>query len=195
MYDVLDNRFYEENSEEYFSRTVNVDPSSFLNPLLTHLTPGSTVLDIGCGSGRDLLWLKIHGFNPTGLERASQLAEMARHHSQCDVINSDFMSYDFSKHSFDCLLSVGSLVHVKHDELASVISSFLQSLSKGGLFLLTTKCGDGFSKSSDSRVFALWRPEKIEIVFRSLNLSILELSTQESKLRKKDMWLSYLLKC
>ena len=50
----LDEKYYEENSEEYFNSTVNIDPGSFLNPLLKLLSPGSTVLDLGCGSGRGL---------------------------------------------------------------------------------------------------------------------------------------------
>jgi len=54
--------FYRENHREYFERTFNIDPSTFLSQLVAKLPPGSFILDVGCGSGRDLLWLKNCGF-------------------------------------------------------------------------------------------------------------------------------------
>ena len=70
--------FYETHSLSYRNQTVNIDPFPFLEPLTRHLEKGSEILDIGCGSGRDLLWLKERGYQPTGFERSSGLAELAR---------------------------------------------------------------------------------------------------------------------
>ena len=39
------------------------------------------VLDIGCGSGRDLKWLRERGFSVTGFERSKGLAALARRHA------------------------------------------------------------------------------------------------------------------
>jgi len=46
--------YYKENFKEYFDRTFSLDPSSFLAPVAERLSSGATVLDAGCGSGRDL---------------------------------------------------------------------------------------------------------------------------------------------
>ena len=190
----FDEKYYEENSDEYFNSTFNIDPGSFLNPLIENLSPGSTILDIGCGSGRDLLWFKNHGFKATGFERSSKLAAMARIHSGCEVIEGDFTTFDFSLYKFDCLVSIGAFVHLTHDELTSVLSSLLKLLNEGGLFLLTLKQGDSYFQKSDGRLYTLWRHEKLQEMFRYLNLSIIDFSTQESKLGKDDIWLGYLLK-
>ena len=66
--------FYRENHSKYFERTFNIDPSSFLLPPATKLAPGAFIVDVGCGSGRDLLWLKNRGFSVTGFERSPELA-------------------------------------------------------------------------------------------------------------------------
>ena len=50
--------YYKENYKEYFDRTFSLDPSSFLGPVVERLSSGAMMLDVGCGSGRDLLWFK-----------------------------------------------------------------------------------------------------------------------------------------
>jgi SAM-dependent methyltransferase len=81
--------YYEENCREYNEATVAIDPSSFLAPLLARIEPPATILDVGCGSGRDMLWFKERGFRVTGFERSSGLAELARKHSGCPVTEGD----------------------------------------------------------------------------------------------------------
>ena len=73
--------FYQKNHKEYFESTVGIDPSTFLSPLADRLSPGAKILDIGCGSGRDLLWLKNLGFKVAGFERSSSLATLAQEHA------------------------------------------------------------------------------------------------------------------
>ncbi len=99
---------------DYSKSTVVIDPSPFLDPLIKKLLPGSTVLDVGCGAGRDLYWLANQGFKSTGFELSPGLARLARNHSQRPVIEGDFRSYDFSNFQFDALLLIGALVHLKH---------------------------------------------------------------------------------
>ena len=112
---MTDNHYYHTHAQDYFNQTIEVDPSSFLLPLVKYLTPGSKILDIGCGSGRDMLWLKQRGFNCTGLERSPDLAALARQHSALPVIVADFESFDFSRMNMDPVLLIGALVHIPND--------------------------------------------------------------------------------
>ena len=45
--------YYAENAQAYASRTLGVDMSSLRKRLTQHLRPGASILDAGCGSGRD----------------------------------------------------------------------------------------------------------------------------------------------
>ena len=88
--------YYQENHKKYHEQTFDIDPASFLAPLVRCLTPRSSILDVGCSSGRDMRWLQDRGFQPTGFERSSGLAALAREHSGCSVLEGDFEVCDFS---------------------------------------------------------------------------------------------------
>ncbi len=192
------NDFYEKNHRQYFDSTFAIDSSSFLEPLARVLKPAATILDIGCGSGRDLLWFKNKGFNSTGFEKAKSLAGLARDHSGCPVIQGDICSYDFSGHKFSALVFVGSLVHLSRQDFPSVLESTCQALLSGGLILITMKEGKGVSpahdQDQDGRIFTLWSKNELEQIFKKLGLKTLDFSRQVSKLRRGDTWLGFVLR-
>jgi SAM-dependent methyltransferase len=188
------NNFYEENYQQYFDSTVGVDPSVFLEPLAGLLKPKETILDIGCGSGRDLLWFARRGFCPTGFEQSPSLAKLARKHSNCPVIEGDFSRYNFADLQFSALVFVGSLVHISPEALPIILASTCQALMPGGLLLITLKEGNGTSLAADGRVFTLWSRPAIEKVFAASNLHIIDFSRQISKIRPDDIWIGYVLR-
>jgi len=186
--------FYEKNYKEYFQSTVEIDPSSFLAPLTRFLTSGATILDIGCGSGRDLLWLRQHGFSPTGFERSPGLAKLAAQHSSCPVIEGDFQYYDFSTLSFDALIFIGSLVHLSRDSLKPAIKTASHALRENGYILLTIKEGKDTLQTSDGRMFTLWSRDDLEIIFTSCGMELVDFSRVVSKLRLEDIWLGFVMR-
>ena len=100
--------FYQNNYRAYHEKTFSIDPSSFLEPFASHLAEDSLILDVGCGSGRDLLWLKNRGFKVIGFERSKGLAELARENVGCEVIEGDFETFDFSTLSVDAIILINS---------------------------------------------------------------------------------------
>ncbi|WP_459947757.1 class I SAM-dependent methyltransferase [Desulfocastanea catecholica] len=186
--------FYEDNHQQYFDSTVGIDPSVFLEPLAERLKPKATILDIGCGSGRDLLWFARRGFQPTGFEQSTSLASLARKHANCSVIEGDFRRFNFSVLQFSALVFVGSLVHVTQKALPAILSACCQALVPGGLLLITLKEGEGTNRTTDGRVFTLWSRPDIEKVFAASNLHIIDFSRQISKIRPDDIWLGYVLR-
>jgi SAM-dependent methyltransferase len=185
--------YYQENHEQYYDQTFSIDPTSFLIPLARCLHPSSTILDLGCGSGRDMRWFKDRGFRPTGFELSHGLAVLASKYSECPVVEGNFECYDFSGMGMDALLLVGSLVHVPHNRFPGILSNIVQALKPGGYMLVTMKEGQNATKDAEGRVFYLWRDEELRIVFERLNLTVVEFSRQVSKIRESDMWLGYVL--
>jgi SAM-dependent methyltransferase len=186
--------FYRENWEEYSGRTFSIDPSEILSPLAAELQPGAFILDIGCGSGRDLLWLKNRGFSVTGLERSPELAGFARKNSGCRVIEGDFTSFDFSTIRADAVILIGALVHIPHSDFAAVLRRIAEALKENGLMLITVKEGTGKAEGADGRIFYLFQREELEAILASLGFRFLGFSRGLSKTGTGEVWLKYLLK-
>jgi SAM-dependent methyltransferase len=186
--------FYSENYREYSGRTFGIDPSGFLSPLAAKLPPGALILDIGCGSGRDLLWLKNRGFRVMGFERSPGLAGLARKNAGCDVLEGDFSSYDFSSIRADAVILIGALVHIPHVDFAAVLRLLTEALKENGLMLITVKEGTGKAEGADGRIFYLFLHEELEEIFSSLGFQLLGFSRDISKTGTGEIWLRYLLK-
>ena len=185
--------FYQHNYFAYHKKTFHIDPSSFLAPLIRHLKPDASILDVGCGSGRDLLWLKKSGFKVTGFERSEGLADLARKYAGCKIIVGDFDVYDFSKQTFDAVLLCGSLVHIPHARLESVFGNIIKGVGVGGNVLVSLKEGVGSSTAEDGRTFHFWQSYDLGNIFSKNGLRILDFQRNTSKVNSMDTWLSYVL--
>ena len=187
------NDFYQKYFQDYHAATFGVDPGSFLTPFAQYLTAGDHILDVGCGSGRDLVWLKKNNFEITGFERAVGLAALARRHAGCAVIEGDFETYDFSKFLYDGVLMCGALVHTPHERLARVVGNIVQGVRENGIVLISLKEGTGSARKKDSRVFYYWQDADLRDVFKRQGLVCLAFHRDVSKVNARDIWLSYTL--
>ncbi|MFH1975321.1 MAG: class I SAM-dependent methyltransferase [Pseudomonadota bacterium] len=185
--------FYRENHREYFERTFNIDPSTFLSHLTARLSPDAYILDVGCGSGRDLLWLKNRGFSVMGFERSPELAELARKSAGCEVLEGDFTAYDFSSIRADAVILIGALVHIHHADFVTILQNIAKALKIDGLMLITVKEGTGTATGADGRIFYLFQNEDLEAIFAALNFRLLDFSRNASKTGTGEIWLRYLL--
>jgi SAM-dependent methyltransferase len=188
------NGFYQSHASDYHRITFSVNPSSFLSPLAERLEAGASILDVGCGSGRDLLWLKNRGFSVRGFERSPALAELARKNAGCEVVEGDFTTYDFSAKQSDAVILIGALVHVPPVDFTSILRNITAALKMDGLMLITAKEGNGRSDGVDGRTFYLHWDSDLRAVFAALGFAILEFSRDVSKMGTGEIWLRYLLK-
>jgi hypothetical protein len=105
------------------------EPSSLLVRFVKELTPG-TALDLGCGSGRNAIWLAHHGWSVIGLDSAPTAVAIARG-AGIDTRLFDLESGDplpFDDHSFDLVCSIRFL----HRPLFAEAGRLLR---KGGIFV------------------------------------------------------------
>ena len=190
----MDN-FYQKYYKWYHERTFNIDPSSFLEPVVKALPEKASLLDVGCGSGRDLIWLKAQGFNVCGFEKSQGLARLARENSGCEVIEGDFELFDFSTLSFDAILASGSLVHVPHEKLPTVLGNIIECLPPiDSHVYISLKHGSGTKTDAKGRTFYLWTNEELDKIHKNMDLEVIEFSKSVSLANSKDTWLGYVLK-
>ena len=185
--------FYSENYKLYHERTFSIDPSLFLEPFIKVLPKAAYILDVGCGSGRDLLWLKERGFKVTGFERSEGLAKLARKNSGCEVIEGDFETFDFSPLSFDAVIASGSLVHIPHEKLPAIFQNITKCMSSAIVYI-SLKEGTGLKTDDEGRRFYRWSDEELRKLFSKVEFSVINFSRSKSAVNSKDVWLGYALK-
>src|SRR6185437_3795665 len=93
---------YERTAEAFREGTRDHDVSQNVAAFLRHIAgPGPwTLLDFGCGPGRDLKTFTRMGHVAIGLEGAPSLARMAREESGCEVWEQDFLKLELPRSFF-----------------------------------------------------------------------------------------------
>jgi SAM-dependent methyltransferase len=80
------------------------------------LQPSSTVLDAGCGPGRDLARLAERGHRGVGVDLNRDLVDRARAHGP--VILGDLRALPLPAASFDAVWASASLIHLPYEDAA-----------------------------------------------------------------------------
>ena len=87
---------YDRHAEQFWQGTRDHDVSENIAALLQYIEgePPFTILDFGCGPGRDLKVFSELDHTAIGLEGAAQFVAMARAYSGCEVWQQDFLKLD-----------------------------------------------------------------------------------------------------
>jgi SAM-dependent methyltransferase len=134
---------YEQRAEEFWRGTRDHDVSQNIAELLRHIegAPPFTILDLGCGPGRDLKALSALGHVAVGLEGAPRFAAMAREHSGCEVLEQDFLTLKLPQGRFDGVFANAALFHVPSQELPRVLAELRAALKPRGVLFSSNPHG------------------------------------------------------
>jgi SAM-dependent methyltransferase len=135
---------YDQQAQEFRAGTRDHDVSQNIAALLRHIEgePPLTILDFGCGPGRDLKSFSILGHVAVGLEGAGSLAAMARTDSGCQVWQQDFLQLDLPPAYFDGIFANASLFHVPTQALPRVLRQLHATLKPRGVLFSSNPHGD-----------------------------------------------------
>ena len=133
---------YEQRAEQFRAGTHDHDVRQNIDALLRHVQgePPFTILDFGCGPGRDLTTLAGLGHTAIGLEGAAEFVAMARQ-SGCEVWQQDFLKLELPAERFDGIFANASLFHVPSQELPRVLRQLNAALKRGGVLFSSNPRG------------------------------------------------------
>ena len=142
---------YDRRAADFWKGTRGHDVSQNIGTLLGHIQSAApfTILDFGCGPGRDLAVFSKMGHVAIGLEGSEQFAAMAREFSGCEVWRQDFLALDLPAGRFDGVFANASLFHVPAQELPRVLGELHATLKAGGVLFSSNPRGtneEGWNK-------------------------------------------------
>jgi SAM-dependent methyltransferase len=135
---------YNRHAESFWRGTRDHDVGQNIAALLQAIEgdPPFTILDFGCGPGRDLKTFADHGHVAVGLEGAGEFAAMARAYTGCEVWQQDFLKLDLPEQHFDGIFANAALFHVPAQELPRVLRELRTSLKPRGVLFASNPRGD-----------------------------------------------------
>lgn len=149
---------YERRADAFREATWDHDVTRNIETLLAHIEgrPPFTILDFGCGPGRDLRAFTERGHVAVGLDGAARFVEMARACSGCEVLHQDFLALDLPAGHFDGIFANASLFHVPSSALPRVLKTLRRALKPRGVLFSSNPRGANEEGWSGGRYGAWW---------------------------------------
>lgn len=143
--DVQDTIDYYDREARHYATLISPEPPRWLGAGLERfaelVVPGSPVLEIGSGTGRDADWLEGRGVQIHRTDVAPGFvalqAERGRTVHTLDVVSDDLGG------PYGGVLAVAVLMHVPRAELAGVLRRITAALLPGGPLFVCTREGEG----------------------------------------------------
>jgi SAM-dependent methyltransferase len=166
--------YYDKNAVEYFERTVDINMQTLWDLFTDQLPEGASILDLGCGSGRDSAYFISCGFDVTAMDASEEMCDLASIHIGQDVLNLSFAEMDFNE-VFDGIWACASLLHVPGDQIEEIFTKVVKSLKENGVLFMSFYYGD-FEGERNGRYYKDYRTKSIkELISGYENLEIIEL--------------------
>jgi SAM-dependent methyltransferase len=149
---------YEANAADFWDGTKGHDVSQNRAALLEAIEGVApfTILDFGCGPGRDLAFFRSLGHVAVGLDGCRSFAEMARRHARCEVLEQDFLALSLPLRRFDGVFANASLFHVPSAELSRVLRELWTAMKPRGVLFSSNPRGEGQEGWQGERYGCYW---------------------------------------
>lgn len=135
---------YNQNATSFWQGTKDHDVTqnykAFLAPFAKQRK--LSILDFGCGPGRDIQYFQSLGHEVTGLDGSEVFCRMAEHLTGCQILNQKFLSLKLSTQAYDGIFANASLFHVPGEELPRVLYDLHKAIKPEGILFLSNPRGD-----------------------------------------------------
>lgn len=187
--------FYNENAQDFIEGTLSVDVSHLYADFEAHLPSAASVLDVGCGSGRDLKYFSERVYQAIGLEPSRELAAFAEKHSGQQVICRTIQDTGW-RDAFDGIWCCASLLHVPKDDLGAVFKKLAIALRDQGVMYVSFKYGES-EEERNGRFFTDLTEESLAAYVAACSELTIEktwLTKDARPGRESEQWLNAILK-
>ena len=135
-------RAWDAVSEDYAAnRQADGPDTALIDELIADLSPGASVLDIGCGDGKRTLSNLAGESGETdaiGLDFSRRGLELARGNApDARLVQADMTAIPLASDSVDAIMAYHAVFHVPRAEHPSVYREFRRVLRPGGVLLMT----------------------------------------------------------
>lgn len=191
-------KFYDQNADQLSQKYDIANMDEVHNLLNRYISINQNVLDLGFGSGRDLIYLNKKNIQTWGIDGSLAFVERFKKHYPSledrvfhSILPSLTLSEKFNSF-FDVMFSIATWMHIPKEEHFEVILKLKQYLKSGGIVVLSYSISP---RENDPRFFEDLEPEKVALLFESFGFKLIESIINKDGLdRESILWVTQVFK-
>jgi phage repressor protein C with HTH and peptisase S24 domain/SAM-dependent methyltransferase len=210
-------KVYDRHAADFASRYAQADVTALHRLLLRYLVPGSRVLEIGCGSGRDAAFLAGNGFAVTATDPSPAMLAAARaavpglalaarsgqHYPPAIRFVQAAFPLPAGEASpgegFDAVTALAVAMHIPDLELFEFAFQVRGLLRAGGTFILSASTGrpglDATGRDPQGRLFRERPADELRLLFERLGFRfVAQHDTTDGLGREPIRWFTLVLR-
>ena len=143
--------YYNENVSKFVNDTQDVVFCATQDLFLSYLNEGDSILDFGCGSGRDTKYFLSKGYKVDATDGSEEICKVAS-----DYIGINVKCLLFNKldeiDKYDGIWACASILHLDRDDLIDVFHRIARALKDNGILYTSFKYSE-FEGMRNGRYF------------------------------------------
>ncbi len=186
-------KYYQDNAKRFIEETLDKDMHVQYELFETYIAKPSSILDAGCGSGRDSLYFKNKGHEVTAFDNSVQMCNFAAGLLGLEVLHLSFEELAFQQ-QFDAIWASASLLHISKEQMPEILNKLASALKEKGTLYASFKYGENeFIK--EGRFFNAYTQESFaellkESPFHCVKMLVLKDTRPQ---REDESWLNVIL--
>lgn len=187
--------YYNANAEKFVAGTIEADMEPTQRRFMEKLPVGASILDFGCGSGRDTRYFLSQGYQVDAIDGSAELCRLAEEYTGIEVKNMLFQELT-ELMKYDGIWACSSVLHLPVKELVDVMKKMTMALKKNGIIYTSFKYGN-FMGERDGRYFTdMTETSFAEFLKKTENVAVEEqwITSDVRPGRSEEKWLNIILR-
>ena len=189
--------YYNTHAKDFIQGTVAVDFHITQERFLAQLEKGASILDFGCGSGRDAKYFLERGYAVEATDGSAELCKLASEYTGISVKRLLFDELE-AMAKYDGIWACASILHLAWADLVVVMQKMVRAVKNGGVIYTSFKYGQ-FTGERNGRFFTDLDEEGLAKLLKEvggLEVKELWITGDVRPGRGEEKWLNVLLtKC
>lgn len=187
--------FYNENVDKFVNDTQDVVFCATQDMFLSYLNEGNSILDLGCGSGRDTKYFLSKGYRVDATDGSEEICKVASDYTGINVkclLFNELEEID----KYDGIWACASILHLDRDDLIDVFHRIARALKDNGILYTSFKYSE-FEGVRNGRYFTDFTLESFNEFQTNIPEFIIEKKWITSDVRagrEDEKWLNLIMR-
>ena len=187
--------YYNENVSKFVNDTQDVVFCATQDLFLSYLNEGDSILDLGCGSGRDTKYFLSKGYKVDATDGSEEICKVASDYTGINVKCLLFNELD-EIDKYDGIWACASILHLDRDDLIDVFHRIARALKDNGILYTSFKYSE-FEGMRNGRYFTDFTLESFNEFQTNIPEFIIEKNwiTSDARAGREDeKWLNLIMR-